>query len=85
MNATTFPVSDLGLVHRVQMAMNQKDQRLTSVVVDATGPEIVHLSGRVRSFHLRQLAVSTARHVAGVRHVSDGIQVPPPVVVRKPH
>jgi osmotically-inducible protein OsmY len=75
MAIVTFPMSDHPLACRVRLSLQGQDSRLNGIVVDATGPEIVHLSGQANSFHLRQLAVSIAKHVPGVRHVSDGIQV----------
>jgi osmotically-inducible protein OsmY len=73
MNIVTFPLSDHSLASRVSLSLQVQDPRLNGI--DATGPEIVHLSGQANSFYLRQLAVSITRHVPGVRHVSDGIQV----------
>jgi hypothetical protein len=69
----------------VRRSIHDRNPQLSGVVVDATGPETVHLSGNVGSFHLRQVAVSIARHIPGVRYVSDGIHVEssaPPAKVR---
>ena len=71
----SFPTSDISLADRVQLAIRRTEPGLNDVVVDVTGPETIHLSGRVNSFHLRQRAVSVARHIPGVRHLSDGIHV----------
>jgi len=82
-NSTEHP-----LASRVRRAIHDKNSQLSGVVVDETGPETVHLSGMVSSFYLRQVAVSIARHVPGVRYVSDGIHVapaPPPVTHRRQH
>ena len=72
---SSFPISDVSLADRVQLAIRRTDPGLRDVIVDGTGPDIVHLSGKVNSFHLRQRAVSVARHIPGVRHLSDGIHV----------
>jgi hypothetical protein len=70
------------LARLVGRSIHNKNPQLSDVVVDVTGPETVHLSGKVSSYHLRQVATSIARHVPGVRFVSDGIHVessaPPP-------
>ena len=84
MTTVTFPMSDHPLARRVKLSIQSKDPRLDSIAVDITGPEVIHLSGQVNSFHLRQLAVSIARHVPGVRHISDGIRVTTSQYPRKP-
>jgi hypothetical protein len=63
------------LATRVKLSLAHRNRELGRLTVDATGPETIHLSGALRSFYLRQLAVATAKHVSGVRHVSDGIHV----------
>jgi osmotically-inducible protein OsmY len=75
MTTANYSPSDLPLADRVKMAIHERHPRLVRVEADVTGAEVVHLTGRVGSFHLRQLAVTIARHVPGVRYVSDGIQV----------
>ena len=84
MTTVTFPMSDHPLACRVKLSIQSKDPRLDGIVVDVTGPEIVHLLGQVNSFHLQQLAVSIARHVPGVRYVSDGIRVTTSQYSRRP-
>lgn len=76
--ASSNPLAD-----NVQARITQCDQRLREVSVDVTGPGIIHLSGTVRSFYLRQLAVSLSRQMGGVHHVSDGIQVTVPDANRR--
>src|SRR5687768_4382677 len=62
-------------------------QRRVKLHVSATRPELarigvraqggtVRLSGQVASFHLRQLALEAAKHVAGVQCVVDDLEVP---------
>jgi hypothetical protein len=64
-----------GLAGEVKLSLVRKCREFGRLSVDATGPETVHLSGPLHSFYLRQLAVVTAKQVAGVRFVSDGIHV----------
>jgi hypothetical protein len=66
------------------MCIQQRDHRLNGVNVDVTGQATIHLSGTVRSFYLRQLAVAIARQNEDVRYVSDGILVTVPLVSAKP-
>lgn len=70
----TFSLSE-PLAQCVKESIHRRGAHFYRVDVDATGSDTVHLSGEVPSFYLRQVAVSIAKHVAGVRHVSDGIRV----------
>jgi osmotically-inducible protein OsmY len=71
-------VIDRPLADAVRQTLKAKVPLLGSIHVDETGAQTVHLSGTVNSFYLRQLAVSIAKNVAGVGHVSDGICVVSP-------
>jgi osmotically-inducible protein OsmY len=64
---------DNDLATRVRASLQGKRAELAFLFVDVESGT-VRLSGRVPSFHLRQLAISAAKHVAGVRHVIDGIE-----------
>jgi osmotically-inducible protein OsmY len=62
------------LVERVRQYLNRIDaRRLRLVTVHADG-EAVILEGTVPSYHVRQLAISCARHTPGVRQVIDRMQ-----------
>ena len=57
---------------RDKLAATRRNLAEVAVLVDEGQ---VFLSGRVPSYHLRQLAVERARRVAGVLHVIDELRV----------
>jgi hypothetical protein len=66
------------LASLVGRSIHNKNPQLWEVVVDVTGLEAVHLSGKVSSYHLRQVAVSicavSARRSLRKRRHPCGIQ-----------
>ena len=62
---------------RVQLYLSAQRPEFQKLLVGADHGT-VELSGQASSFYLRQLAVSAASRVAGVRHIVDGINVPGP-------
>lgn len=84
MISSSLAASHNPVAEDVQAGIVQCDPRLREVSVDVIGPGIIHLSGSVRSFYLRQLAVSLARQMGGVQYVSDGIHVTVPDANRRP-
>lgn len=73
--AMTTTESEHALAQLVRQSIHAKHRELIGITVDVTGPDTVHLSGQVASYYLRQVAVSIAQQVPGVRYVSDGILV----------
>lgn len=70
--------ADEQLARRVRLFLvSRQIGELRSVVVAARNGR-VRLSGRVSSFYHRQLAISTAHRVAGVRTVDDQLIVAAP-------
>jgi osmotically-inducible protein OsmY len=63
------------LVQRVSGSLEAKGPVMRGVRVEVSDGETVRLTGTLPTYHLRQVAVSVARRVAGVRHVKDRIQV----------
>lgn len=57
---------------RSYMIARRGELRGVSIRVDRG---TVRLAGTVQSFHLKQLAVSLAKHAANVRHVVDDLEV----------
>jgi len=66
--------ADADLAKAVQLFLNANRTGYRRIIVWAE-KGTVSLSGSVRSFFLRQMAVVLARRVAGVRHVVDGLEV----------
>lgn len=62
------------LEQRVKLYLTATRPELAMVRVRAHG-STVRLSGEVATFYLRQLALSAAKHVAGVQCVDDDIEV----------
>ena len=62
------------LAKRVGLYLVSARYELSTLMVNSQDG-IVRLTGRVPSFYLRQLAVSCAQRVAGVRNVVDELQV----------
>lgn len=65
---------DADLAKRVGLALVAKWMELRNVDVWADRGS-VRLAGTVKSFYVRQLAVSLARHVAGVVEIIDELEV----------
>ena len=65
----------LDLQQRVKLSLAHRNLELGRLSVEMSGPETIHLSKVVRLLRLQELAVATAKRVAGVRHVSDGIRI----------
>ena len=66
--------ADADLAKAVQLFLNANRTGYRRIIVWAE-EGTVSLSGSVRSFFLRQMAVVLAKRVAGVRHVVDGLEV----------
>jgi osmotically-inducible protein OsmY len=66
--------ADAELAKAVQLFLNANRTGYRRIIVWAE-EGTVSLSGSVRSFFLRQMAVVLAKRVAGVRHVVDGLEV----------
>jgi osmotically-inducible protein OsmY len=66
---------DEWLAERVKLSLNQRRPEFCKLSVWADFGTI-ELSGEIGSFYLRQLAISIAKHVAGVLHVRDEMHVP---------
>ncbi len=71
-----FASVDADLAKNVGLYLNGIRGGFQRIGVSATGGT-VKLSGFVGSFYLRQLAVETTKHVAGVRRVIDELEVDP--------
>lgn len=71
-----FASVDADLAKNVELFLNGIRGGFQSIGVSASGGT-VKLSGFVASFYLRQLAVETTKHVAGVRRVIDELEVDP--------
>jgi osmotically-inducible protein OsmY len=65
---------DSELAHRVGVHLAAERRELRAVAVAALGGTVT-LSGTVRSFHAKQLAISLVRRVAGVVQVVDELDV----------
>lgn len=65
---------DAELARAVQLFLNANRTGYRRIIVWAERGT-VSLSGSVRSYFLRQMAVALAKRVAGVRHVVDGLEV----------
>lgn len=74
--ASPVETEDRELASRVQLYLGTTRPVLSNVRVDAERGN-VRLKGTVPTFHLRQLAVASARRVAGVRNVVDELTVKP--------
>jgi len=66
--------TDADLVRRVRLFLTANRGGLSELGVWAQSGTI-GLSGRVRSFYLRQMAIALAKQVAGVRRVVDDLEV----------
>ena len=66
---------DEWLAERVRLSLNQRRPEFCKLFVWADNGT-VELSGEIGSFYLRQLAISIAKHVAGVLKVRDAMHVP---------
>jgi osmotically-inducible protein OsmY len=71
-----FASADADLAKNVGLCLNGIRGGFQRIGVSASGGT-VKLTGFVGSFYLRQLAVETTKHVAGVRHVLDDLEVDP--------
>ena len=79
---TTQKIADKDLARRVKLCLCEKRPEFRKLSVWADSG-MVRLSGEIGSYHLRQLAISIARHVAGVLHVSDDMCVSLPIGAAK--
>ncbi len=68
-------VMDEDLEKRVRLYLSARHPELGKLRVWVDGGT-VRLAGPASSFHVRQLALSIAHHVAGVRRIVDDIAVP---------
>lgn len=66
--------SDVELARRIQLAFNQRSSGLKNVMPTVRGGTVI-LSGTVKSFYHRQLAIECARHIPNVYDVIDEIDV----------
>ena len=72
------PSNDTDLARRVKTFLATQFVG-SSPHIDVTAvADSVILSGRVRNFHERQLAIACCKRVAGVREIYDRLQVPIP-------
>ena len=69
---------DKELGRRVGSYLRAQRPEFGSVKVEALDETVVRLSGPLASFHARQVAVATAKRVAGVRRIIDDIVVSNP-------
>jgi hypothetical protein len=69
------PHSGQELGRRVRLYLRATRLEFAAVKVEVIDDSIIRLSGSVGSYYSRQLAVATAKRVAGVRHVIDEILV----------
>jgi hypothetical protein len=63
------------LAGRVRLSLTQRRPEFCKLSVREDNGT-VELSGEISSYYLRQLAITIARHVAGVLHVRDEMHVP---------
>lgn len=79
-NPTTIEARDQQandeICKRIRISLSAKRPELGRIEVRVDGGT-VYLSGRLPSFHARQLAVTVARHVPGVHQIVDEIHVGP--------
>jgi DNA-binding response OmpR family regulator len=80
LSASLSTIDEPDLEKRVRLCIASTRSGFAQLSVRADGTTI-HLSGRVESFYLRQLAINAAKRVAGVQHVIDKLEVP---LARKP-
>src|SRR5688572_23101056 len=73
--ADCISIISLDLGQRVKLSLEKRARELGRLSVEVVWPGTVYLAGSVRSRYMRRLALETARHVAGVCHVIDGICV----------
>jgi osmotically-inducible protein OsmY len=70
-NANRNTVMEIGLASRVRTFLAQQHlPGLTKIEVEAHG-DTVRLSGQVRTFYERQMAIASCKRVAGVRQIDD--------------
>lgn len=69
------PVAEHDLERRVKLSLAATRPELARLSARVHG-STVKLSGHVASFYLRQLALAATQRVAGVRNVTDAIEVP---------
>lgn len=69
------PLADRDLERRVQQFLAERYfSSLRSLSVDAADGQVV-ISGRVNTFHEKQVALNSCRRVAGVRSLVDQMSV----------
>ena len=76
-------MSDGELQTRVRLFLGSSPITFRSIHVSADGGHVT-LRGTVCSFYHKQLAQEFARRVAGVRQVTNELEVVPPTEVKKP-
>ena len=74
MNAIKAHDANWELAKRVRTSLAAKRGELSKLVVLAD-EGTVRLTGKVSSYHLRQIAITAAKQVAGVREVVDGVEI----------
>ena len=67
-------ITDAELAKKVRLFLSGNRRGLNQIAV-GTEQGTVTLSGSVGSFFLRQMAISLAKKVTGVRHVVDDLEV----------
>lgn len=78
----TLPISaDEELTRRIRNSLTSKRRELGCLKVRVDGGT-VYLTGRLPSFHVRQIALVVAQHVAGVHNIVDDIVVQPQPTIR---
>ena len=70
-----IPDHSQDLQRQVKLSLQQQSREIGHLLVELIGPEAIRLSGTVRTFYGRQLAITTAKRVPGVRQVTDDIMV----------
>jgi hypothetical protein len=90
---STQNTADKDLARLVKLCLSEKRNEFRKLSVWADNG-VVRLSGEIGSYHVRQLAISIARQVAGVLHVTDDMHVSLPmglptsacaVIIIEPH
>lgn len=72
---THLPILEYDLCQRVELFLRGRNRDFANIAVhDEEG--VLHLTGQVPTYYLRQIALECAKRVAGARNVIDELRVP---------
>jgi len=74
----TQNLEDIRLAERIRLALHATGYGALRAIEVSVNDRIVRLMGRVPSYHLKQVAQSTALAISGTRHIHNGLNVTPP-------